>query len=83
MTVDNLNPILWGYLMDSSSSFWQTEDASQQARMRREWAELCKNGDEACPRRSGRAFSPVAAVAGLVSEALHRITRVGRAQAAT
>jgi hypothetical protein len=81
--MDNLNPILWGYLLDAQSFDWQREkDNSQQARTRREWEALCKNGDEACARRSGAAFSPAAAVAGLVSEALHRITRVGRAQAA-
>ena len=81
--MDNLNPILWGYLLDAQSFDWQREkDNSQQARMRREWAELCRSGDEACPRRSGAAFSPAAAVALFMSEGLHRITRVGRAQAA-
>jgi hypothetical protein len=76
--MDNLNPILWGYLMDSASWFRQTDDNTQ-ARLRREWSEVCKGSVGACAQSRG-AFSPVAALVGLVGSARHRIARAGRAQ---
>jgi hypothetical protein len=71
--MDNLNPILWGYLMANPSSFWQTEDNGPQSRSGRERDGLCRQ--EGCP--NPHAFSwicaAVAALVGFVDRAIHSV----------
>jgi hypothetical protein len=76
------NGIFCEYLAESQSPCLHLDDTDPSARIRHEWAELCKDGDGACVQPVGGIFWPVVTLLGFVTGALRRISRADRGQEA-